>query len=413
MKPETKPFRFAADRKFGVDRNAGVLTGIALITAGVEAKGHGVFIDEQTIATGATVLAERGGRLKCSIRHLSWEEYFDKGGDRIEDFPGFFSGCGAKGKQLVAEKLEFYETFRTGEETQPKFQRLLEMAEKTPDLFGVSLELWGYCVYVAKDGTEYSERPKDVELKYDGLPALRITDMSYGSLVDEPAANPGGLFARLSRKVSDSELVAALRALFVGEQPHTALAAKPFAGAAATPASQNTVTSASSKEAPTEFSAMNELIAKINAKFGAHPAQFSSAMTILGKNPAITFEALEAEMSKQETADLRTQLASLTTEKTNLSAKVTSLEADKVALTAERDEWKKKFTEIKASGHGGEVDLGANTAGASVDDNPWQAGASYSLTRQAELTKSNPALAAQLKAAANKPAAKPAAEKKA
>lgn len=419
QKPETKPFRFTAERRFGVDRNSGTLTGVALITGGVEAKGHGIFIDEKTISTGAEVLAARSGRLKCSVRHLSWDEYFSKGGDRIEDFPGFFSGCQAKGNQLVADKLEFYDSFKADPESGKFVTRLLEIADKTPDLIGVSLELWGYAVYVAEDGTEYSERPKDVALKYDGLPALRVTDISYGSLVDEPAANPGGLFSRFrfSRDLSDSEVLTLVRRLLADKQT-AATDFGPGVPRPAAPASASLVNSSPSSAAPSaplatatpDNSAMNELINSIKAAFGADKAKFSRAMTILGNNPAITLEALKAEMQQQDFADLQSQVASLSTEKTTLSAKITSLETDKANLTTERDSWKQKFEQLRTSGQlGGDVPTGAPSGGTdlSAGDNPWLPG-KENLTRQCELEAKQPALAAQLKAAA-KGGAKPAA----
>ncbi|WP_438482736.1 hypothetical protein [Oleiharenicola lentus] len=384
MNPKTQAYRFSAPHTFGVDRNAGILTNVALITADLEAKGHGIYIDEKTISTANDVLAAKGAKFKAAISHLSWADQWMGDNDRVTEFPGWFSGVAVKGNQLVAARLEFYDTFKTD---QPKlFSRILEMAEKTPDLFGISLEPWGYLVFVAKDGTEYSERPKDVELKYDGMPALRCTELTYGAIVDDPAANPGGIFAALSRgKQSFKEF---LRGLFADEQQGV--------GLPKTEPDKNTVTpSAFSNSSETQSdSAMKETHTKIKAAFGADKAKFSRAMTILGDEPEITFEALSAKMHTVEISELQATIGNLTTERTNLSTQVTN-------LTAERDDWKKKFDELKASGLGGKgVDLGAgNGGGAANEPNPWDQ-KSLNATRQAEITLADPKRAEALKVAA-------------
>jgi hypothetical protein len=415
MKTEHKPYHLAArgpaGAKLGVDRNTGTVNGVALITVG-EAKGHGIYIDGKTLTTALEVLKDKGGQLKCASRHLSWDEYFSKRGDRVEDFPGWFSGAAIKGDQLIAEKLEFFDSFKTGDATKALFTRFLEMADKTPELFGVSLEPWGYLSYVGKDGVEYTERPKDIELKYDGLPALRVTDLFYGALVDEPAANPRGLFAQLSAKFSDSEFVAALRSLFAGEQPaldtRTGLpgTSGPIGPAGVTipaltapkpPAAANVVNPAASSETPALSASMKDILNHINATFSADKAKHAQALSIFAAKPEITVEALGAEMQKQDLAALGLQVTNLTTRTTELSTQVTN-------LTAERDEWKGKFEKLRNSGAVAEVPLGAPNGGG-AQDNPWLEGPTKNLSRQAEITKANPALAKQLEAAAKNPAA--------
>lgn len=409
MKPESKPYALGSrQKKFGVDRNAGVITGVSLITAGVEAKGHGFVIDQKTLTTALAVLNEKGERMKAAISHLSWADWWAGETDRIMEYPGWFSGFSISGNQLVAEKLEFYDTFKTDE---PRlFARLLEIAEKTPDLIGVSLEPWGYLVFVGKDGTEYSERPRDVELQHDGMPAFRVTDLTYGALVDDPAANPGGLFAKLSRRLGDSELVAVLRHLFAGEQRETKPAKKDDAPPSAPDLSKGKsepakplVPSPATNVPLSANSVMKDLIEKIRAEFGAakDKARFSRAMTIVGEKPEISFSDLKVEMLNQENVELQAQVTTLTTDKTALDAKI-------VTLTTERDQWKEKFEKIKGSGAEDEVSLGAISGGAggTTEENPWQPG-KENLARQCEIEGKNPALAATLKAAAKgiKPAA--------
>ncbi|MDV7395684.1 hypothetical protein RZS08_30120, partial [Arthrospira platensis SPKY1] len=64
-------------KKFTVDRVAGKLSNLALITAGREAKGHGIYIDNKTLASGLASIEEKGGKLKAFIAHPTWSEYFE------------------------------------------------------------------------------------------------------------------------------------------------------------------------------------------------------------------------------------------------------------------------------------------------------------------------------------------------
>ncbi len=391
-KPETnKRLNFSVPVGYGVDRAAGILTNVSLITAMREAKGHGLYIDAETLAPAKAAVDSRGGRLKGALRHLSWDEYFANSGDRVLDFPGWFSGIDVKGEQLAAGKFEFFESFRTDEAK--TYNRMIEMAEKTPDLFGLSIEVWGYAVYVATDGKEFGQRPEGLELKYDGLPALRVTDLTFAAFVDEPAANDG-LFAKFSAQFSR---------VFGGKQGADATAVRELAASLSAWAekqtaagAKDTVPSPPTTEPRHEKLSAMQIIQTIKAEFSAKPAQFSQAMTILGNKPDITIEALRAEMVSADLRAASEQVTLLTSERDGLKTMVTN-------LTAERDDFKKKFDELKASGNLHEVNLGAGNGGGGTAGgaNPW-APATINFTQQCEIESKNPTLAATLKADAAK-----------
>jgi hypothetical protein len=393
-KIENKSFRklsFAVAAGFNVDRAGGILRNLALISGDREAKGHGLYVDPETIKTAHECALARG-QLKGAMRHLSWDDYFSQGGDRVLDFPGWFSGFSVKGADLVAEKFEFYETFRTDPETLPAFNRIMEIAEKTPNLIGLSIEAWGYAVFVAEDGKEYGTKPDGVPLKYDGVPALRITDLFFAAFVDEPAATDG-LFAKFSalfgakQKLSLTAAAELDAALSTWADKHAPAAmAKP--GEGPVPALSETK----------EFSSTMKIIAELKAKI-TDAKRFAAAMSIVGNTPAdklasLTVGEVEQQLFATDLSVAQGEVTRLTTELSAEQKKVTD-------LTTERDEWKNKFETLKKSGKLAPVDLGADTGGAAAaeEPNPWLK-ASFNRTKQAELTKKDPERAKALKAAA-------------
>lgn len=345
-KPNSKSYTLAIGPGYRVDRERGLLRGVALITGDREAKGHGIYIDQLTITGAGAAVAARGGILKAGIRHASLEDWVETGGDRILDLPGWFSALTVRGNQLVGD-MEFYDSFKAAHPED--FSHLLEIAEKTPQLIGLSIEVSGYAVFVADDGTEYSERPANVPLKYDGLPALRVTDLSAAAFVDEPAANDG-LFARLSAATFAGKQSGAdpLRHLFgsflAWTRSHPGLHAFPSA-----PTGEQSGAPALSQSNETNDTTMN-ILAALKAKYGADKARLSRAIEFLAEDETLSVESIEAKLAAADQAALQATVTQLTADKTTLSAQVSDLTAKLTAAHGERDQWKQKFEALKATG---------------------------------------------------------------
>lgn len=383
----SKPLTLAVPNGFQVDREAGRLFGVSLITGDREAKGHGLYIDQKTIDGAGAIAAERGGRLKAGIRHPSFNDYLATGGDRVLDLPGFFSGLTVKANQLVGD-MEFYDSFKT--RYAEDMAHLLEVAEKTPELIGLSVEMWGYAVYVAEDGTEYSERPNNVALKYDGVPAFRVTDLTAAAFVDEPAANDG-LFAKFSR-------------LFGGKQTQPQELQQilgAFVAWARDPANAFAVAPSGDATEPKDIDSTMTILASIKEKFGADKGRHTRALELLTGDSTLTVEAIEAQLHAADFAAIQASVTTLTAEKAELSSRLATTEASLATATTEAAQWKAKFEAIKLSGanHAG-IDVGTGAAlGTGTGVNPWKK-ESLNYTEQARISLENPTLAAELKAAA-------------
>lgn len=159
MSAHTTQHRFALRfRSFAaIDRAAGIVRGVSVITIG-DAKGHGLQVDETTLAQVQACAQGYQGGLKVKMEH--------RGG--AGDIVGFLTNFRREGTQLLAD-LNLLKS-------SPHREYILELAETIPDTFGLSISFSG-----------------PVEDK-DGVRFARCVEIYSADLVAEPAANPSGLF---------------------------------------------------------------------------------------------------------------------------------------------------------------------------------------------------------------------------
>lgn len=314
-------FSIPIGTKFEIDRDGGRLKGLQILTGDREALGHGIYLDQRTVDTAAEAVGRQGGRMRGAITHGSIIGFLKNGGDRILEVPGFFSEVKAVGNQLVGD-FEFFESFRT--EEQKAYTRLIEMAEKTPDLIGLSAEPAGYLVYVAEDGTEHTARynretgqvdgaPEGVALRYGGMPAMRITRLRVAAFVDDPAATDG-LFAKLSRMFTGgrSEELNTLRGIaqavlsWAEKQPA-------WTGAA-------TGVESSQDAKPTSTDHDMSLFAAIKAKFGSDKKKHTRALELASEDPSQPIDTIVSKLAAEEAPPADPAVALLGAIKTRFGA---------------------------------------------------------------------------------------------
>ena len=151
-----------------IDSEAGIIRGVSLITKG-PALGHGVMIDDKTLEQVKTAAEQYSGGLKVKLNH--------SGG--AGDIVGYIDTLRVSGEKLLGD-LHLLQT-------SPHRAYILEIAERIPDTFGLSIAFSG-----------------PAEKSADKLTTLqRCSEIYSVDLVSEPAANPNGFFARKLKLESD------------------------------------------------------------------------------------------------------------------------------------------------------------------------------------------------------------------
>jgi hypothetical protein len=163
---------FAAATGSRVDREAGILRGVSVITAGVEAKGHGIWIDQTSLEMVKAAAETYIDGLQVKSDH----------GSGFGEIEGVLRDFVIDGNQLRAD----FHLIKSGEE----YERICEMAEMMPSSFGLSIEFSG----ISEEIDEY---------RY-----ARPVEIYAVALVDQPAANPSGLFQAMSEPTAPEEVPA-------------------------------------------------------------------------------------------------------------------------------------------------------------------------------------------------------------
>lgn len=135
-----------------------VIEGVSIISIG-EAKGHGLFVDEQTLIEVKECAEQYKGGVKVNLDH----------GAGIKDIVGFVNNFRIVGTQLLGD-LNLLST-------SPMKEYILEISEKLPDTFGISISFSG---------------PTREE---GGLRFASCSELYSADLVQTPAANETGLFS--------------------------------------------------------------------------------------------------------------------------------------------------------------------------------------------------------------------------
>lgn len=140
-----------------IDKERGIIKGVSVVTIG-DAEGHGLKIDPVTLGQVKTA-AEANASVQVKIDHWSG----------FEGIVGTLQGFSIDGDRLRAD-LHLLDNH-------PARARVLEMAEKMPGGFGLSIVFLG--------------EPETI----NGTAFARCSELFSVDLVDRPAANPTGLFA--------------------------------------------------------------------------------------------------------------------------------------------------------------------------------------------------------------------------
>lgn len=203
-----------------VDRDAepnGAIYGLSVITAG-EALGHGAWIDGEFL--DQVVEAAKGQRIKSRFTHP------DMSSDGLGKQLGRVDNLTRKGDQVYGDLHFLAAASKSPEGDLADY--VLTLADESPSDFGTSIvflrdvgaEDRFAADHADADGTFQSPDPTNTK----NLPHWRLQRLDDVDVVDEPAANPGGLFSgRTSSFAAAADEVADYAFGITDEQPARAL----------------------------------------------------------------------------------------------------------------------------------------------------------------------------------------------
>ena len=165
-----KPTICFATAAGAVDAATGTIRGVSLITEG-PALGHGVQVDRTTLEQVKIAAEQYEGGLKVKLDHNSG----------AGDIVGFIDNLRIEGAKLLGD-LHLLEN-------SPHRGYILEIAQKIPDTFGLSIAFSG--------PAEMSKDKKTV--------LQRCSEIYSVDIVSEPAANPSGFFSRKLKQLQVAE----------------------------------------------------------------------------------------------------------------------------------------------------------------------------------------------------------------
>ena len=187
---------FKANKVHGagkVDFDLGIIYGVAINTEG-EAKGHGVQLDADFIADVTRLGNEKTQGLKARFGHPNMSS--EALGTYIGRYKNFTTEQTNDGKAISRADLHLAEVAKKAPGGD-LYNYVLELADKEPDMFGTSI------VFTPAPGFHYFEdNGEKVKTKYfedvpkDKAAFVSIEALHGNDVVDEPAANPDGLFSQ-------------------------------------------------------------------------------------------------------------------------------------------------------------------------------------------------------------------------
>lgn len=165
-----------------VDREAGILRGVAVVTAG-EVRGHGVMLDTEFVQEAVRYGNEKQHGIKVRFGHPNMFS------TALGTFLGRAKNFRADGGIARADIFLSKEAQETPHGN--LYDYVLRLAADSPDMFGASI--------VFTPGAKYwrdaTGARVDAPPEPGAMPYVELSDLHAADLVDDPAANPDGLFS--------------------------------------------------------------------------------------------------------------------------------------------------------------------------------------------------------------------------
>lgn len=240
-----------------VDADSGIIHGVSVVTTG-DAQGHGLKIDKTLLSQVVDCAKTYAGGVKVRFNHPSSESEA-----KVEATAGILRDFSIDGEHVRAN-LHLLKSDRY-------FSKIIEMAEKMPEAFGLSLSFSGVHEKVGSD-------------KF-----ARCSEIYAVDLVDAPAANPTGLF---SAKQTPKAITMTLDTVKLAK----ALGLTDTATEAEVESAM--LARLSAKPEPVDFSAINQKIEAAQTKLAEYEKKAEQAVA-LSKKDKIDVLLAEASSAKK------------------------------------------------------------------------------------------------------------------
>lgn len=192
----------------GGDKGAGIIRGMALLSIG-EAQGHGLWCDQvmlEQLVDQVNSAGEKGAKARFTHPDLS--------GDGLGKFTGRIKNASLDGNTARGDLHFSQSAHETPDGDLANY--LMALAEDDPEAFGNSIafeaDRQAEAEFLLKHGAKINDGYLDAKsfrspdkLNAKNLPHARIKSLMAVDAVDEPAANPNGLFRRREEIVNDAE----------------------------------------------------------------------------------------------------------------------------------------------------------------------------------------------------------------
>lgn len=188
--PKARSKTLRVDHKGG-DQGAGIIRGASLVTQG-EALGHGMWLDNEFISQVNEALANNPKGIKARFTHPGLSA------DGLGTFMGRAKNPSISGDRVIADFHFAKSAHNTPDGDLAEY--LMGLAGEDPESFAISIvfkpDFGAEDRFVAENEDEDGNFRSPDENNIDDLPHARLADLRAADFVDEPAANPDGLFHR-------------------------------------------------------------------------------------------------------------------------------------------------------------------------------------------------------------------------
>lgn len=203
------------DRKGG-NYSAGVIRGVSVITRG-EALGHDFWVDSEFNEQVAEHINQPNKGIKSRFTHPSLS------GDGLGRHLGRITNARVEGDQVIADQHFSESSHNTPDGDLASY--LMELAEEDPESYGLSIVFAHdqsaseqFTADHSEGGAFLSPDPMNIE----NLPHSRLAELRAVDAVDEPAANPDGLFRREQEIAEEADAIASYAFGLSNEPPAVA-----------------------------------------------------------------------------------------------------------------------------------------------------------------------------------------------